>query len=63
MDFKLIKTLEAQRKSPRIISLKTSIMTPAMLGKKLRLYPMPPKIFSYTNVTPAHSNVADIEKK
>lgn len=43
MDFKLIKTLDAQRNSPRIRSLKTSVMTPSMLGKKIRLSPVAPR--------------------
>lgn len=51
MDFKLIKTLNAQRNSPRIQSLKTSVMTPAMLGKRLRLFPIAPHILSYNNAT------------
>lgn len=51
MDFKLIETLDAQRNSPRIQSLKTSVMTPAELGQRLRLFPIKPQILSYTNAS------------
>ncbi|WGO84367.1 hypothetical protein [Arsenophonus apicola] len=51
MDFKLIKTLNAQRNSPRIRALKTSVMTLAMLGKRLRLFQIAPLILSYNDAT------------
>lgn len=59
MDFKLIETLAAQRNSPRIRALKTSIMTPAELGQRLGLIPIAPHILSYTDASfPVRSDLS-----
>ncbi len=59
MDFRLTKTLEAQRSSSRIRALKTLVMTPAELGKRLGLLPIAPHILSYTDASlPVRSDLA-----
>jgi hypothetical protein len=51
MDFRLLKTLEGSRKLEPICSLRTKIMTPAELGMKVGLLPIPPSIFAYHNAS------------
>lgn len=64
MDFKLMETLAAQRNSPRVRALKTSVMTPAELGQRLGLFPIAPHILSYTDASfPVRSDLAWPEGK
>jgi hypothetical protein len=59
MDFKLIETLRAQRNSPRIQALKTSVMTPVELGQYLRLFSIAPHLLSYADASfPVRSDLA-----
>lgn len=59
MDFRLTETLAAQQNSARIRALKTLVMTPAELGKRLGLPPIAPHILSYTDASfPVRSDLA-----
>ncbi|KTE37775.1 MULTISPECIES: hypothetical protein [Sphingopyxis] len=47
MDFKFIRTVEAQARSAAVSRLKARVMSPEMLGKELGLFPLSPRLFSY----------------
>src|SRR5690606_4939389 len=59
MDFKLIRRIEAQRNARRVKELRTKVMTPAELGRHLRLRPIAPHILSYTDASyPVRSDLS-----
>lgn len=47
MDFKLIKNVAAQSQSKAVRGLRTRVITPEDLGRELRLFRIPPHLFSY----------------
>jgi hypothetical protein len=51
MDYRLIKTINAQKGNKRIKSLKTKIMTPTELAHELEIFSIPPIILSYTGAS------------
>ncbi|WP_139326742.1 hypothetical protein [Pseudomonas flexibilis] len=51
MDFKLLKTLQAQSNTEPVQSLNTRILTPEQLGKYLGLAPVNPALLSFDRVS------------
>jgi hypothetical protein len=51
MDFSILKSIRSQAGSRRIKNLRTIVITPMELGKKLGLQPVPPSVFSYTDAS------------
>jgi hypothetical protein len=47
MDFKLVRNVEAQKRSATIASLKTRVITPEEFGRSFSLTPISPRLFSY----------------
>lgn len=47
MDFKLLRTLHAQRNNPVVASLLTRVMTPEQFGQVFKLLPVSPRLYSY----------------
>ena len=51
MDFKLIRTVEAQAGAGPVRSLKTKVLTPESLANHIGLMRFPPHLFSYHNAS------------
>lgn len=47
MDFRLIKSVEAQGRNSTVSALKTKVMSPEKFGKTFGLMPVSPRLFSY----------------
>lgn len=47
MDFRFIRTMEAQARTQAVRSLRTLVLTPAQFAKRFGIFPVPPHFLSY----------------